>query len=429
MKSLILILLIINFFHRIASFGTIANNDNNIFKKLYNSKTNDDTTFTITTATTSNNSNEVLSDSVIKTILQGKIAVVPNFVSKDVVRQLRNDAKDLHQNGYFTTDALAVYGAEQVTKFDPTKDRTVLKLKEWKRNDIGNPFVRHDLFGKNIMSKLRTELSCKLNRPKLDTGLSTEKYGIGSTEISYTRFGPGAYLKRHVDEHHEELKGRRGWEKPTRRSISWLIYLNDDDWDGDLHGGHLRCFLRKDNCVDNVRLGSQLNGDLQIGWLRATKEDPIERPIFMDGRRPGNDGHCALYTTASTSRDENENDNKTFKYISKNFHPDPILYLSGGDFFVQRLLIDNPTLSSRFHFIERPNNSALDKYFAKKSIIETEPYNDEMAINIPPLGGTLVLFDSVSLPHEVLSSHGRERWAASGWFHEDQQDPPHYYNS
>ena len=31
------------------------------------------------------------------------------------------------------------------------------------------------------------------------------------------------------------------------------------------------------------------------------------------------------------------------------------------------------------------------------------------------------VFDSVSLPHEVLPTVDRERWAASGWMHEDQQ--------
>ena len=38
--------------------------------------------------------------------------------------------------------------------------------------------------------------------------------------------------------------------------------------------------------------------------------------------------------------------------------------------------------------------------------------------DIAPEGGTLVLFDSVSLPHEVMPTVGRERFALSGWFHE-----------
>ena len=45
----------------------------------------------------------------------------------------------------------------------------------------------------------------------------------------------------------------------------------------------------------------------------------------------------------------------------------------------------------------------------------------ESAVDVLPVGGRLVLFDSVALPHEVMECRGKERWAASGWFHEDQQ--------
>ena len=47
---------------------------------------------------------------------------------------------------------------------------------------------------------------------------------------------------------------------------------------------------------------------------------------------------------------------------------------------------------------------------------------EEELQDVDPLGGTLVLFDSVSLPHEVLATQNRERWACSGWYHEDQQE-------
>ena len=42
--------------------------------------------------------------------------------------------------------------------------------------------------------------------------------------------------------------------------------------------------------------------------------------------------------------------------------------------------------------------------------------------DISPAAGTLVLFDSVSMPHQVLPITGtRQRVAATGWFHEDSQ--------
>jgi len=275
--------------------------------------------------------------------------------------------------------------------------------------------LRHDTFG-NLMGQLRTDLASNLNRPNLDVpqSASTTMYGFGSTEISYTRFGPGAYLKRHNDEHHEELKGIRGWEKPTRRSISWLIYLNEDDWDPNLHGGQIRCFERK--ATPSVPVGSRPNGDLQIGWLRPIPGDgsSIEQPVFLDGRMRNNDGYCAMYILPPDGGNE-------LQYISKTFDPNPVLFLAGGDFFARRLLIDNPTLASRFHFIEPPKSPA-DKFFAK-SQIQTDPIIDENAVDIAPIGGTLVAFDSVSLPHEVLPTFIRDRWAVSGWYHEDQQEP------
>ena len=38
------------------------------------------------------------------------------------------------------------------------------------------------------------------------------------------------------------------------------------------------------------------------------------------------------------------------------------------------------------------------------------------------MAGTLVVFDSVTLPHQVQPITGtRQRIAATGWFHEDSQ--------
>ena len=291
-----------------------------------------------------------------------------------------------------------------------------MKLNQWKRKDIGQAALRHDVLG-GIAARLRTDLALNLNRPNLDKGHSTTDYGFGSTEISYTRFGPGAYLKRHIDEHHEELKGVRGWEKPTRRSISWLIYLNEDDWDPEIHGGQIRCFERRK--FASGRIGAMPNGDLQIGWLRAQDGNTGERAVFLDGRVEDDDGtgaNCAMYIVT-----EGEGGQMIPQYITKKFHPNPVLFLSGGDFFARKLLIDNPILAPLFHFLEPPR-SAADKFFARATIPSVAE-DDELANDIAPIGGTLVLFDSVSLPHEVLPSHERERWAASGWYHEDQQEP------
>jgi hypothetical protein len=350
-----------------------------------------------------------LTEKQYDTIQAGRIAVVPNFLQPQEINYLRDDAQQLYASHQFSTDALASYGTSG--KFDPSKDRAVLRLQQWKDESIGTWETRRR-FG-NRMAALRSDLAYNLNRPHLDEGVAISKYGSGSTEISYTRFGPGAFLRRHVDEHHEELKGTDGWSKPTRRSISWLIYLNEE-WNGKRDGGQLRCFERSD--LPSQTVGARPNGDLQIGWLRASAIDPVERPVFLDGRRA--DRKCAMYFC--------NNDDATITYITKEFDSHPILYVAGGETLAKRLLVDRSDLAARFHFIEPPKSKIGDMMGGKQDYVGLgeDPASDELLADIDPMGGTLVLFDSVSLPHEVLATKNRERWATSGWFHEDQQ-PEH----
>jgi len=359
--------------------------------------------------TSSDGKDRLLSPAVYSTIESGKIAILPNFLSEEDILPLRRDAQNLWAEGKFSTDALASYGSSG--KFDPAKDRAVLRLPQWKSENSGN-YVLRQRFG-TLMASIRHELSYNLNRPGLDQGAATSMYGYGSTEISYTRFGPGAFLKRHVDEHHEELKGVAGWSKPTRRSISWLIYLNEPGWNGSRDGGQLRCFSRENRPTG--RIGATNNGDLQIGWLRETTRDPKERPVYLEAKSH-NHGQCSMYVV----------DNALTKtYISKSFETNPIMYVQGSELIVRKLLFrDRPDLADRFDLIEQPKSKldsilggGRDSYMGEGE----NPNRNEELEDVDPRGGTLVLFDSVSLPHEVLATKSRERWACSGWFHEDQQ--------
>ena len=211
------------------------------------------------------------------------------------------------------------------------------------------------------------------------------------------------------------MKGKDGWQKPTRRSVTWLIYLNEE-WDSDLHGGQLRVFERKENVSNEV--GAKPNGDLQIGWLRASKDDPMERPVFLDGHCATNkEGNCAMYI-------EHPNSPNDPLYITKTFYASPVLFVAGSEELTKKILIKRPDLASRFHYLEAPK-SALDTFLGKEDDGSgSKAGNDEKAVLVPPNGGTLVVFDSVSVPHEVLATRDRERWATSGWWHEDQQNVP-----
>lgn len=350
----------------------------------------------------------VLPDSAVRTIDRGGIAVVKDFLSPSEVSRLRADARDLYDDGRFIVDALAGYGAKAGAKdkagFDSSRDRAVLPAYVPSKKRDG-PFVSStlgDVDGRrrltSTIAALRSDLARSLDRPGLDT-----PDGGDNHEISFTRFGPGAMLARHVDEHHEEVKGRAGWSRPTRRSISWLIYLNEEGWDADSDGGQLRTYERR---VPSAYPVGSRDGDLQIGWLKPTSDDPRERPVFLDGRRGGVSGKCALYVDSD--------DGGRNVYLTKEFDADPYLLLT-SDFFVQNLLITDHNLGSRFHYLEQPK-SGLTAY------LKADP--GERTKDVAPLGGTLVAFDSVALPHEVLPTASRERWAASGWFHERQQPAP-----
>ncbi len=364
----------------------------------------------LTSIQTNNGNDPLLPSSVYSTIQEGGIAVIPNFIPESEFNPLRSDAQNLWNDKKFSTDALAGYGSKG--KFDVAKDRAVLRLPQWK-SESGN-YENRKRFG-NLMGAVRSELAYNLNRPNLAKGAATTMYGHGSTEISYTRFGPGAFLKRHVDEHHEELKGVDGWNKPTRRSVSWLIYLNDADWDGRKDGGQLRCFKRK--MKPGGVIGSNSNGDLQIGWLRATAVDPNERPVYLDGKKH-NHGDCAMYVV----------NGETKTYISKPFQTNPIMYVSGSETLVKKVLFaDRKDLADRFQLIEPPKSRITDILTKRdKEYLGSgqDASVDEELEDVDPRGGTLVLFDSVSLPHEVLATKNKERWACSGWFHEDQQPLP-----
>jgi hypothetical protein len=189
------------------------------------------------------------------------------------------------------------------------------------------------------------------------------------------------------------------------------------------HGGQLRCFARKQNNGGNGLVGARPNGDLQIGWLRATALDPWERPVFLDGRQD-EAGKCAMYIARGAGAgDDNGIIGTTPEYITDMFDSHPILYIAGGETLVKKLLVNRRDLAERFLFIEPPKSRLGDILRGRQDYAGTgkDPAVDEVTDDIDPIGGTLVLFDSVSLPHEVFATRGRERWATSGWFHEDQQ--------
>jgi len=157
----------------------------------------------------------------------------------------------------------------------------------------------------------------------------------------------------------------------------------------------LRCFARDGMSTHPV--GSH-QGNLQIGWF-----DHLE-PIYLDSFRES--GMSALYRVVDDKREvltksDFEVPSQPIEFVR--FLPDEY-----KNKFEQ---ISTARLDPRF---------AADNNNQQASLLPDK--EDQYFIDVVPKAGTLVLFDSVTLPHlvnEVTST--RQRIAATGWFHEDSE--------
>ena len=383
-------------------------------------------------------SENMLPPGTIEEIEAGRVVVLKNWLPREEVGALRADALASFAAGHFKADALASYGKKTKAGtnegFDAANDRMVMPSffpskgtdGPWVDPTIGDSAARRRF--RERMAQVKATLARELTDRRT---LAAD--GAQTHEMSYTRYGPGAFLPRHTDEHHGELKKAHpvasgdenlkrlsaqtstgtavsetgatvaGSGKKTRRSVTWLVYLNDE-WDANIDGGALRVHERAAPAAAPV--GAR-GGDLQIGWLKATASEG-ELPVFLDARRQGTNGNnCCLYAAYA--------DGSTRDLSRAPFAASPALYLAGGDFFARRLLVDEPSDAARFHLIDSPKSAA------SALLPPTPPTGEdggERIRDVTPEAGTLVLFDSVSVSHEVMPTTRRERFACSGWFHE-----------
>ena len=183
----------------------------------------------------------------------------------------------------------------------------------------------------------------------------------------------------------------------SRRSVTWLVYLNDR-WQ-DEEGGALRCFPRRN--LSSQQVGCH-EGNLQVGWLHIDGDCPV----FLDCFRAS--GQSALYTVKDSNR--HILSSKDFYVPSQPIQFSLFLPSEIGERFEQ---ISTARLDPRF-VAAKNDNEEKDKaaLFVDRDEIHF--------MDIIPEAGTLVLFDSVSLPHLVREVTGsRQRIAATGWWHED----------
>jgi len=355
------------------------------------------------------------------------------------------------------------------------------------------------------LQQLRHDLSLILHRPTMrNNELGHECY--------YSQSTPGSSLARHMDERHEETKGTRGWLLPSRRSLSWLIYLsetgkedninsNDDDrggdatmtksttttstddddgddngdngvWNAHINGGLLRTFPQKhyrrsDDYDDKtwegtVECGSH-NGNLQVGWLLAKEEkdrrsggsgdssddndDREQRmmsmttthPVFLDSWfdhiNPYTgvaEPHCILYIVYKSPTSSDDGDDGTrIEYITVPWSIDAVEG-NMAEFLHHRARLesnsskkdDDPTSSlssSLFLQLEYAQQFHLLEDRDAWMMRGEEPPAGSVVEDYVPVRGTLVVFDSVTLPHEVTAVVEGRRAALAGWFHEETQ--------
>jgi len=155
-----------------------------------------------------------LSAEAIHSIDRGGIHIEPQWIPPRLVAALRADAKDLFAQGLFSPDGLTNTAVSKTKQGFTARDRQTFRGDGW-RSSVGNVAAR--LQFADAMYELRQELATGLRRPSLGTE------GVRKHEMTYNWYEPGAKLGRHLDEHHEETKGPKGWRMPTRRSVTWLV--------------------------------------------------------------------------------------------------------------------------------------------------------------------------------------------------------------
>jgi len=194
--------------------------------------------------------------------------------------------------------------------------------------------------------------------------------------------------------------------------VSWLVYLSESD----CAGGIFRAFCRP----GAAHVGAH-DGNLQVAWLDAVDTaalDASPRAVFLDAWvRPAADADdaalCALYALAPRAHGVGEDGaaDGEREYLTAPISTSDPTFAGGGmdsDAFVRAL--------------QRKLIKRSGKLSAVSSVL---PAAD--VVDVEPTASTLVLFDSVSVPHAVLATSSGVRLALAGWFHEAVQEVPDWY--
>ena len=207
-----------------------------------------------------------------ESVLSGRVYQHENFLNEEEIQILVDDIDRLTREKKMMPSGLSNTNKGGNQQFGES-DRTTCPVPWWVDSLQGNTLT----FGtdsdedsavlnrvSNKIQDLRHCVASVLKRP-------TMKEAAYEHECYYSRSTVGASLKRHMDERHEETKGPRGWIQPSRRSVSWLIYLSD----ANIQGGELRSLVKKNFDSDQLE---------KITLRCITKCKDSEARISDDGR-------------------------------------------------------------------------------------------------------------------------------------------------
>uniref|UniRef100_A0A7R9WDI3 Prolyl 4-hydroxylase alpha subunit Fe(2+) 2OG dioxygenase domain-containing protein n=1 Tax=Pseudictyota dubia TaxID=2749911 RepID=A0A7R9WDI3_9STRA len=375
-------------------------------------------------------------DRLRETIGSGRVHQERNFFTERQVQALLSEVDDLRSSGALQPSGLSNTNKGNNQNFGKA-DREVCPVPWWRESlsdgtrvpgkDL-SPDEEERVAASTKLQDLRLSLSSLLKRPTMsDSSLTHECY--------YSRSTKGAFLDRHMDERHEETKGSRGWLLPSRRSISWSVYLSDPSWDAEVNGGQLRSFPQakfNESAPGRLETGSH-NGNLQVGWLMR-QHGAGTVPVFLDSWFKAQSAytgdiepHCILYVVDKMK--------DSVEHITHPWVNDVIQGGTAADYIKMRALEEE---NQRDRKTESDGGLFITQEFARdfRLLEDRESWaagnqpDGSIAEDTVPLRGSLVMFDSVSVPHEVLLVKAGTRTALAGWFHEEtQRFPEDFYDS
>ncbi len=169
---------------------------------------------------------------IIENLTNNKFAISDGFFSDAEVKLLREELLLKQEEENFRKAAIGNLFNEQVIK--SIRGDSILWIDESAISEVETIFF----------SKIR-DFIAYLNR--------TCYLGIQEQEFHYAIYPEGTFYKRHLDV----------FQNDDRRTLSMVLYLNDEDWQAD-YGGELALYLPSDSGEEITKLIQPLAGRFVI---------------------------------------------------------------------------------------------------------------------------------------------------------------------